>query len=92
MYNCNTKRTQRSFLTMKITQKKLFKTQVLDFDDSKLHITTSKLGNKNEFDISFESIFPEKYDIKESSLILFFWRSFFLSTFIRFILLEVYPA
>ncbi|MBF8456747.1 hypothetical protein IV494_06080 [Kaistella sp. G5-32] len=62
---------------MKITQKKLFKTQVLDFDDSKLHITTSKLGNKNEFDISFESIFTEKYHIKESSLILFFSAAFF---------------
>ncbi|WP_172277905.1 hypothetical protein [Chryseobacterium sp. LAM-KRS1] len=62
---------------MKLSQKSLFRKQIIEFYDTKIHIKTKHLGNKNEFDISYESILPNKYDVKGNNLILFILSAFF---------------
>lgn len=56
---------------MKLSQRNFFKKQTIEFLDSKIHIKTKHLGNKNEFDVSYENILPNKYDFKTSNLTLF---------------------
>ncbi|ASK28682.1 hypothetical protein CEY12_00510 [Chryseobacterium sp. T16E-39] len=62
---------------MKLSQRNLLKKQVIEFYDTKIHIKTRYLGNKNEFDVSYESILPNKYDVKTNNLILFGVSAFF---------------
>ncbi|MDR6545018.1 hypothetical protein J2810_001060 [Chryseobacterium rhizosphaerae] len=62
---------------MKLSQKKIFRKQTIELYDSKIHIITKYLGNNNEFDISYESILPNKYDIKTNNLVLFGFSIFF---------------
>lgn len=62
---------------MKLTQRNFFKKQTIELNDSKIHISTNFFGNKNEFDIDYKSIYPNKYEIKKNNFILFLLSAFF---------------
>lgn len=62
---------------MKLSQTNFFKTQSIELYDSKIHIKTKYLGNKNEFDISYENILSGTYDEKKSNIVLFIFSVFF---------------
>lgn len=54
---------------MKLSQTHFFNTQSIELYESKIHIKTKYLGNKNEFDISYESILPNTHDLRKSEKI-----------------------
>ncbi|PKF73825.1 hypothetical protein [Chryseobacterium sp. PMSZPI] len=62
---------------MKLSQKNLFKKQTIELQNSKIHIKTQYFGNKNEFDISYENILPNKYDIKKNNFVILGFSIFF---------------
>lgn len=62
---------------MKLSQTNFFKTQSIELYESKIHIKTKYLGNKNEFDISYESILSNTYDVKKSNIAFFIFSIFF---------------
>lgn len=62
---------------MRLSQTNFFNTQSIELYESKIHIKTKYLGSKNEFDISYESILPNKYHIRKSNLIFFILSLFF---------------
>ncbi len=65
----NSKLTQRSFIRM----------QNLEFDDSKLSIAWKSLGGRDEMDIPFENILPNKFSVTKNSLLIFILSGFFYS-------------
>lgn len=62
---------------MKLIQGNFFKRQTIELSDSKIHIFRKNFGNKNEFDIDYKSIYPNKFEIKTNNFILFAFSAFF---------------
>ncbi|MDP9956283.1 hypothetical protein J2X97_001920 [Epilithonimonas hungarica] len=64
-------------MSVKLSQRSLIRKQTLEFDDSKLNIAWKSFGNKDEMDIPFENILPNKFGVRKNSLSLFIISGFF---------------
>ncbi|WP_312768136.1 hypothetical protein [Epilithonimonas sp.] len=64
-------------MSVKLSQRSFIRKQTLEFDDSKLNIAWKSFGNRDEMDIPFENILPNKFGVFKNSLLLFIISGFF---------------
>lgn len=64
-------------MSVKLSQRSFIRKQTLEFDDSTLNIAWKSLGSKDNMDIPFENILPNKFNVRKNSLILFIMSCFF---------------
>lgn len=60
-----------------IQQRNFIRKQKLTFDDLKLNVIWKSYGNREELEIPFENILPNKFDIKKNHIFLFIISSVF---------------
>lgn len=62
---------------MILKQRKNFKLNIFELKDSSIFVKSKSFGSYNEYEIPYENIQPNKYNIKSSNSILFFIAIFF---------------